>query len=216
LQGDRWLASSIRAFPSQFLRSHFPFIQVILCRNAEGVSHAIEERKHRGDVDGFRDLIFGPACITQFLNIRVGGTWRSVGDEFDVGHQGTFRRCQARFIKFAFEDRCYALIVGSLNPQEVGVAVESIRATVQKRNIARDHFLVTADKVAFGKMNCVGKVDDLFEEIGASAEAFYNAGNFFAAGVSAPVIVGFGCFPFCVGILSNVDFRRLRVRVVMP
>ncbi len=35
------------------------------------------------------------------------------------------------------------------------MAVQSIRAPVQERDIARNHFLVTAGKMTFGEMNGV-------------------------------------------------------------
>jgi hypothetical protein len=191
-------------------------VEVILRGNAEGVGDAIEERKHRGDVHRFSDLIFGPTCIAHFLNVGVRRARGGVGDKFDVGQQGALGGSQARFIEIAFKNRRYTLIAGSLNTQEVGMAVESIRTTVQERNVARDHFLVAADEMACGEVNCIGEVDHLLEEIGASAETFDDAGNFLAARVRAPVIVGSGRFALSLGIFRDADFRGLRVRVVIP
>ena len=37
--------------------------------NAEGIGHAIEEGKHRDDVDRLGDLVLGPAVAAQFLHI---------------------------------------------------------------------------------------------------------------------------------------------------
>jgi hypothetical protein len=45
------------------------------------------------------------------------------------------------------------LIVGSLNTQEVGVAVQSIRTPVQVGDVAGDHFLEAAREMAFGEVN---------------------------------------------------------------
>jgi hypothetical protein len=142
-------------------------VKVILGGNPESIGDAIEEGKHRGDVHGFGDLVFGPTCVAHFLNVGARRAQGGVGEEFDAGHQDVLGRSQARFIEIAFQHRCHTLIVGSLNTQEVGMAVQSIRTTVQERNLARDHFLVAADEMAFGEVNCMGEVDDLLEEIGA-------------------------------------------------
>ena len=64
------------------------------------------------------------------------------------------RRGQASFVQLAFENRRYALISRSLNTQEVGVAVQSIRAPVQKGNVTGNHFLVAALEMSGGKMDC--------------------------------------------------------------
>jgi hypothetical protein len=77
-------------------------------------------------------LIFAPTGVAQVLHVGVSGTRGGVGDEFDVNHQSALGRSQARFIELPFEDGFHAFVVGSLNTQEVGVTVESIRASVQK------------------------------------------------------------------------------------
>ncbi len=41
------------------------------------------------------------------------------------------------------------------------MTVQSIRTAIQKRNVAGDHLLVPPRKVPFGKMNRVGKFDNL-------------------------------------------------------
>jgi hypothetical protein len=103
-----------------------------LRRYAKGVRDAIEEGERGNDVNGFRDLIFGPAGVAQLLNVRGGGFVGSLCDEIRVIEQGAFSGCQSRVIEFTFENRRNALIGGSLNTQEVSVAVESIRAPVQE------------------------------------------------------------------------------------
>jgi hypothetical protein len=74
----------------------------------------------------------------------VGGARGVFGDLFGVNQQSALCWRQAGLIEFAFQNRGYALIGGSLNPQEVSVAVQSIRAAIEERNIAGDHFLVSA------------------------------------------------------------------------
>ncbi len=59
------------------LRREFPSGQVILRGDSERVRDTIEEREHRRDIHGFRDLIFQPARIAEFLHIlrsrAIGG-----------------------------------------------------------------------------------------------------------------------------------------------
>jgi hypothetical protein len=78
---------------------------------------------------------------------------RRLRDQFHIIEQRAFRWSQARVVELALENGIYALIGGSLNTQEVGVAVQSIWAPVQVRNVAGDHLLVAAREVTFGEMN---------------------------------------------------------------
>ena len=143
------------------LRSHLSFAEVILRWNAEGIGDPVEKREHSGDVDGFGDLSFGPAGVADFLNLRVSGARGVIGDEFDVGHQGAFGGREPGFVELAFEDGFYGLVSGSLNTQEVGVAIQSIWAPVQKRNVTGDHLVVAEGEMAGGEINGIGKIDDL-------------------------------------------------------
>jgi hypothetical protein len=113
---------------------------------------------------------------------------------------------EAGFIEFAFQNCSYALIVGSLNTQEVGVAVQSIRAAIEEGNVAGDHLLVAASEMAFRKMNFIGEFHYLTEKIRPRAKTLDDAGHLLASGASAPEIVsggGFAC-GFCV--FRNADF----------
>jgi hypothetical protein len=62
----------------------FPRSEVILRRNTERVSDTIEKGKQRRDVYGLGDLLFLPACVSEFLNIFGGRAIGSVGDQLDV------------------------------------------------------------------------------------------------------------------------------------
>jgi hypothetical protein len=77
---------------------------------------------------------------------------------------------QARLIQLALENCRCALIGCSLNPQEVGVAVQSIWAPVQVRDVARDHFFVPSREMSFRKMNSVRELNYLAQEIGPRPE----------------------------------------------
>jgi hypothetical protein len=83
------------------------------------------------------------------------------GHKLDVIHQSALRASQARFIELAFQNCFHAFVGCSLNTQEVGVAVQSIRALIQEGDVACDHLLVPADEMAFGEVNDVRKLDDL-------------------------------------------------------
>jgi hypothetical protein len=52
-------------------------------------------------------------------------------NEFCVFKQSAFGVREFGFIKFAFSNGCDRLVRSSLDTQEVGVAVQSIRTTVQ-------------------------------------------------------------------------------------
>jgi hypothetical protein len=119
-------------------RFQFPRSEVVLRRDTEGVGDAIEKGEHRGDVDGFCDLVFCPACVTKFLNILGGRAVGSVGDQLDIVQQSALRRIQPCFVKFAFDDSLYAFILCSLDTQEVGMTIQSIGTTIQIGDITRD------------------------------------------------------------------------------
>ena len=110
-------------------------------RNAEGIGDAIEEGEHGGDVDGLGDLVFGPAHGAEFFDIFGGGTVGRFRDELHVVQKDALRRGQAGFLQLALQYCGYGLIGGSLNTQEVGVAIQSIRATVEVGDVAGDHLL---------------------------------------------------------------------------
>jgi hypothetical protein len=77
---------------------------------------------------------FHPA--TRNCATSSGGSVGGVGYQFHIVQQSTFRRGKARFVRLAFDDCFYALLGCSLDPQEVGMAVQSIRTPVQIRNVA--------------------------------------------------------------------------------
>jgi hypothetical protein len=58
------------------------------------------------------------------------------------------------------------------------VGVHSIGAAVQIRDVAGDHLFVAAGKMAFGKVDRVGKLHHMPEKIRTLPEAFQDAGHF--------------------------------------
>ncbi len=63
--------------------------------------------------------------------------------------------------------------------------------------------------MAFGEVQSVRKLDNLAQEIRPRAKTFNDAGNLSASGAPTPVIVSCSGFARGVGILDDVDFRRL-------
>jgi hypothetical protein len=136
-------------------------LQIILRGNSKGVCHSVEESEHGCDVNGFGNLIFAPACVAQFLNIFRSGTVSGIGDLLNVVEQQALGGREAGFVEFTLENCAYALIIGSLNTQEVGVAVQSIRTAIDVGDVTGDHLLVAASEMAFGEMNRIREVDHL-------------------------------------------------------
>jgi hypothetical protein len=124
------------------LRRHFPRRKVILRRHSKRVRNAIEESEHGGDVNRLGNLIFFPSGVAKFLHVFWRRAIRRLGDLLHIIEQHPLGGSESRFIEFAFDDGLYALIGGSLNPQEVSVAVQSIRALVQIRDVTGNHFLM--------------------------------------------------------------------------
>lgn len=78
-----------------------------------------------------------------------------VGDQLGVVEKRALGGGETRVVELARQDGCDAIFSGSLNTQEVGVAVQSIRAAIEVRDPARDHLLVPTRKMAFGEMHSV-------------------------------------------------------------
>lgn len=134
---------------------------------------------------------------------------RCFGNQLNIFHQGALCGSQSRLVEIALHDSFYALIGGSLNTQEVSMAVQSIRAVVQVRNVTSNHLLVIAGEMAFGKMNGVGKLDDLAEKVRPSAKTLQNAGNLLPSRAAAPGIVGGSGFAGSFCIFDDFDLCGL-------
>ena len=93
------------------------------------------------------------------------------------------------------------------------MAVQSIRAPIEKRDVAGDHLLMPARQVPFGKMDGVGKFNDLPEKIWPGPKALDDAGDLFSSRTGAPVIVCRGDIPGSFGVFRDPDLCcRLCVR----
>jgi len=84
------------------------------------------------------------------------------------------------------------------------VAVESVRAVIQIRDVTGEHLLVITREMAFRKMQCVGKLDDLPQKIGPRSEAFDDARNLASSRSDTPEVVS--CCSVAGGFLVFDDF----------
>ena len=78
-----------------------------------------------------------------------------VSNQLHIRQQGAFGDRKAGFVQLTFDNCLYTGIGCSLNPQEVGMAVQSIRTPVQERDVAGNHLFVPAGKIPLGKMDRV-------------------------------------------------------------
>ena len=91
------------------------------------------------------------------------------------------------------------------------MAIQSIRAPVQKGNVTGNHFLVAAGEVTFGEVNFVGELDDLAQKIGTRAETLDDSRYLRASGAGAPEIVSSGEVARGFGVFGDADLCRMLV-----
>ena len=87
------------------------------------------------------------------------------------------------------------------------MAVQSIRAPVQVGDITRDHLLVPSRKMSLGKMDGVGELDHLAEEIRPRPKTLNDAGNLLPARPGSPEVIGSCSFACGFGIFRDSDLR---------
>ena len=105
------------------------------------------------------------------------------------------------------------MIGGPLDTQEVSVAVQSIRTSIEVRDVAGDHLFVPPSKVPFGEMDGIRELDHLTQKVRSRTEAFDDAGDLLPPRARTPKIIGGRRVTdgFCV--FSDSDFRGdLRIR----
>jgi hypothetical protein len=72
--------------------------------------------------------------------------------------------------------------------------IQSIRATIEIRDPARDRFLGAPGQMTLGKMHRIAELHHIAEEIGPVAEALQNAGHLLSTRLLPPLIVDGGDF----------------------
>ena len=100
---------------------HLVHFQIALRRNTEGVRHAIEKGKQRGDVYRFGNLGLGPTVMAQDLHVFRGGAIRRLGYLGDIFEQRAMRVIESRLFQVARRQRLDCFLFCSLNPQEVSM-----------------------------------------------------------------------------------------------
>ncbi len=110
---------------------HGIHLQIALRRNAKSIGHAIEEGKHGGNINSLCDLWLAPAMIAKnlyiFCRCAVGG----LGHFGDVFEENTLGRGELCIFEFPLRNRLNRFLIGSLNPQEVCMRVQSIGTAIE-------------------------------------------------------------------------------------
>lgn len=93
------------------------------------------------------------------------------------------------------------------------MAVQSIRAPIEKRDVAGDHLLMAARQVSFGKMDGVGKFNHLSQKVRPRAKALDDAGYLLSSRACAPKIVCRGNVAGSFSVFGDPDlYCRLCVK----
>jgi len=137
------------------LWSQFTRLQVVLGGHTKGIGDTVEEGEHCDYVNGFRNLIVSPTCLPQPLHVFAVGLAGCFGDQFGIVEQSALGGGEIGFFEPSFGDGAGRLVGCSLNPQEVGVTVDSIGTTVERRNVGRQHLFVTPRQMSLGEVERV-------------------------------------------------------------
>src|SRR5579862_8775637 len=175
----------------RLLRHRVQF-KIPLWRNSEGVRDAIEKCEHRRDIDSFGNLRIGPAVLTKRLHVFGGCAIGGFGHLRHIVQKRTLCLAQRGFVQFAVNQCLYRLFVCSLNPQEVRMRVQSIRATVEIRDPTCDGLFGASGQMALGKMHRIAELKDVSEKIRSMAETLQDTGHLLPARFLAPFIVDGG------------------------
>jgi len=152
-----------------------------LRRNPEGIGHAIEKGKQRGDVYRFGNLGLAPTVMAQDFYVFRRGAICRLGHLGDILQQRTMRVVERRLFEVARRQRLDCLFFCSLNPQEVSMRIQSIRTAIEPGDPTGDRFLGPARQVPFRKVDGIAEAYDLAQEIRAMAKTLENAGHLLTA-----------------------------------
>ena len=135
--------------------------QITLRRNAERISHPVEKGEHRRNVNRLRDLGLAPSEIAQRLHVGGRGAIGCLGHLGDVFKQNAVCIVELRLCKVAGGQRLDCFFFGSLNTQEVGMRIQSIRATIKPGDPAGNRFLGLTRKMPFREVDRVAEAHHL-------------------------------------------------------
>lgn len=115
---------------------------------------------------------------------------------------------EPRLFKIAGGQRLDCFLFSSLNPQEVGMRVQSIGAAIEPGDPAGNGFFRLAREVPFREVNRVAKAHDLAQKVWAMAKALEDPRHLLAARVRTPFVINLRHFTGGVSILNKADLRR--------
>jgi hypothetical protein len=200
------LCEGTREVTASHSLGHLVHLQIALRRNPEGIRHAIKKGKQRRDVDRFGNLGLAPTVLAQDLHVFRGGAIRRLGHLGDIFQQRAMSVVECRLFKVALRQRLDCFLFCSLNPQEVSMRIQSIRAAIEPRNPAGNRLLGPAREVSFRKVNGIAEAHDLAQEIGPMAKALENSRHLLAPRMGAPFVIYLRNLASRVSILDQLDF----------
>jgi hypothetical protein len=112
--------------------------------NVEGIGKAHEEVEERAVIDGFGDLGVGPPGLTEPLDLLVGDPVGVPGQRLDEFQEQSVLRRQVGAVEVPVaQSRRRLRVLLTLQLQEPGMTAESIVAAVERRDVGRDHFVLS-------------------------------------------------------------------------
>ena len=180
--------------------------EVVLGRRAKRICYPVEEGEHCDYVNSLRNLILVPARPAEFLHVFMRRPAGRLSNQFCIFEQRLLSNRKVCLIELTLGDGFDRFIGCSLNPQEVGVTIDSIWTTVQRGNISGKHLLVTPREVALGEVDSIRELHNLPQEVRPSSKAFDNARNLLPSRSGAPGVV---CRSGVAGSLVILDDANL-------
>src|SRR5216683_1816677 len=128
--------------------------------DVEGVGKAHEEVEERAVVNGFGDLGVGPADLAKPLDLLIRDAIGVPGERLDeFQQQSVFRRQVGGAEVPVAQSRRRFRVLLSLQLQEPGMAAESVVAAVERRDVRRDHFMLSAAERPVGEVQAARLID---------------------------------------------------------
>ena len=135
--------------------------------DVEGIGKADEEVEERAVVDGFGNLGVGPPGLTEPLDLLVGDAVRVPGQRLDEFQQQSVLGRQVGGVEVSVaQSRRNLGVLLTLQLQEPGMATESIVATIQRRDVGRDHFVLSPAERPVGEVQAARLIDGA-QEVGS-------------------------------------------------
>ena len=135
--------------------------------DVEGVGEAHEEVEKSPVVDRLGNLGVGPPDLTEPLDLFVGDAVGVPGQRLDELQQQPVLGREPGGVEITLAEGSRGLrVLLTLQLQEPGMAAESIVATVERRDVRRDHLVFSPSQRPIREVQPAGLVDGA-QEIGA-------------------------------------------------